>query len=90
VARDRRLCTPLIYAVLVRHVEFVRMLLERGAVIDAQSISGTAALSHAAARGDIQAVRLLLEHGADINVCDDEGKTASQVPTEQEIGAKSV
>jgi uncharacterized protein len=73
------------------------MLLERGAVIDAQSMGGRTALSFAADGGYTQAVRLLLEHGADVNVCDDGGKTASQLATQQEIveilskyGAKSV
>ena len=75
--------TPLM---LAGHVEFARMLLERGAVIDAQNdSSGKTALHYAVQNTYTQAVRLLLEHSADVNVCDNKGQTASQLTTDQEI-----
>ena len=72
--------TPLFHAVAREHVEFARMLLERGARADIHDNSeGKTPLHHAVGRGKIQAVRLLLEHGADVNVRDKEGNTPSQM-----------
>jgi uncharacterized protein len=61
------------------HVEFARMLLERGAVIDAQGYRGKTALHYAIKVRSTQAVQLLLEHGVDVNVRDDEGNTPSEL-----------
>jgi ankyrin repeat protein len=55
------------------------MLLERGAVIDAQHYGGWTALHVAIELGSTQAVQLLLEHGADVNVCNDDGHTPSDL-----------
>ena len=97
-AEDELCKTPLMFTVSEGHVEFARMLLERGAVIDARNnSSGKTALHYAAQNRYIQVVELLLEHGADVNVCNNKGQTASQLTTKQEIvellskyGAKSV
>ena len=51
------------------------MVLERGAVIDAQNNHGRTSLSRAVERGHIQVARLLLEHGADVNSRDEAGWT---------------
>jgi ankyrin repeat protein len=67
------------------HVEFARMLLERGARIDARMTNGETPL-HWAVRGkNIQVVRLLLEHGADVNARDNSGKTPSQLASELKL-----
>src|SRR5229473_1541601 len=47
------------------HVESVRMLLERGAVIDIQTNRGDTQLHRAARLGNVEIVRLYLKHGAD-------------------------
>jgi ankyrin repeat protein len=71
------------YTAVGGHVEFARMLLERGALIDAPGgYIGQTALHRAVAWHKIQVARLLLEHGADLNARDECGRTPSQVVTE--------
>jgi hypothetical protein len=64
---------------IVRNIEFARMLLERGALIDVRGFLGRTALHWAAQEGRAEFVRLLLEHGADVNARDEDGKTPSQL-----------
>jgi len=71
--------TALIYAIIQGHVKFARMLLERGAAINARGSRGMTALHHAVDNGETQAVRLLLEYGADVNARDRDGDTPSQL-----------
>ena len=47
------------------HVEAARLLLEKGAAVDAQMEDGTTALMDACMKGCVAAARLLLEKGAD-------------------------
>lgn len=56
---------PLHYAATSPNVEAVRLLLERGAPVDARSPNGTTPLMMAARYGAEASVRLLLAHGAD-------------------------
>jgi ankyrin repeat protein len=63
-ARDNDDYTPLYFA-FGGHVESVRMLLERGAVMDIQTKQGETQLHRAARLGNVEIVRLYLEHGAD-------------------------
>jgi ankyrin repeat protein len=73
-ARNQSNNTPLINT--AGHViDFARMLIERGAMIDAQGISGKTPLHLAAEHGQTEVVRLLLERGADAHVRDEFGKT---------------
>jgi ankyrin repeat protein len=51
-------------------IEFARMLLERGAVLDARCNEGRTPLYWAVQLENTRVVQLLLEHGADLNVCD--------------------
>ena len=67
--------TPLINAANGGYIEYARMLLERGAAIDARGQLGRTALHWAIMEGHHEAVRLLLEHGADVNVRDESGYT---------------
>jgi Ankyrin repeats (3 copies)/Ankyrin repeats (many copies) len=72
--------TPLSGAVYEGHVEFARMLLKRGAKVDVpDNPGGNTPLHWAVGLAKIEAVRLLLEHGADVNLCNDLGKTPSQL-----------
>ena len=75
--------TPLSRAAFAGHVEFARMLLERGAVIDAPNGIGETPLHWAARMGRIEVVRLLLEHGADVNARNTWGETPSQLGSGQ-------
>jgi ankyrin repeat protein len=60
------------------NIEFARMLLERGALIDVRGYYGRTALHHAAMKNKVQIARLLLEHGADVDARDEYGNTPSQ------------
>ncbi|MFM7706090.1 MAG: ankyrin repeat domain-containing protein [Rubrivivax sp.] len=60
--------TPLHYAASGPEVAMVRLLLERGAPIDARSPNGTTPLMMAARYGTEDAATLLLERGADVSL----------------------
>ncbi|NYZ77289.1 ankyrin repeat domain-containing protein, partial [Candidatus Micrarchaeota archaeon] len=68
--------TPLMWAVLGKHVEVIEFLVEKGADVNAPSIHGLTALMTAARNGDIETVRLLKENGADADVASKSGLTA--------------
>lgn len=59
--------TPLIYAASTNQLDIARMLLERGANVNATAENGTTALMMAAREGHLPMVLLLMEKGADIN-----------------------
>ena len=59
-------------------IEFARMLLERGAVVNARCRDGMTPLHWAAQEGRTEFVRLLLEHGADVNAHDEYDDTPSR------------
>ncbi|KAF4443711.1 ankyrin repeat-containing [Fusarium acutatum] len=57
--------TPLHWAVFKRRVESTRLLLQRGAQVDAEDTLFGTALCYAAGEGHLDVVKLFLEHGAD-------------------------
>ena len=76
--RDRKFDAVLIYAVTAYadNIDLVRLLLDRGAVVDENSKDGCTALISAASKGHVGVAKLLLESGAEINMQDGDGSTA--------------
>jgi ankyrin repeat protein len=66
--------TPLMYAAEIGSVDAMRLLLDRGADVNAQNAFGSTALMWSAS--DAAKVRLLLEHGAQVNTTAKSGRTA--------------
>jgi ankyrin repeat protein len=64
-------------------LELTRLLLERGADVDAAQEGGFAPLHAAAQHGDAELARLLLERGADPAATTDDGRTAAAIAREQ-------
>jgi hypothetical protein len=64
------------------HENVVRLLLERGARVNAKTKRGGAAIHEAAFEGHASVVRLLAESGADIDACTDTGATAIGIAEE--------
>jgi ankyrin repeat protein len=65
--------TLLLWAIKNRHEVVVKLLLEKGAEIEAKSSSGWTPLSWAAGKGHKAVVKLLLEKGAEIEAKDSSG-----------------
>ncbi|KAJ7574693.1 Pfs, NACHT and ankyrin domain protein [Mycena floridula] len=65
---DTRRCTPLLYAVEYRHINIVKLLLEKNADPNACDKDQNTPLSYAAGQGHIDIVKLLLEKQADPNI----------------------
>jgi ankyrin repeat protein len=68
--------TPLIYAVIGKNIEILRLLLEKGVGVNVRNKSNGTALMYAAVLGESSIARLLLERGADVNVKHQSGYTA--------------
>lgn len=67
--------TPLHLAAIYGHTGIAQYLLNKGADIKAQDISGTTPLHEAVRYGNIEIARQLLSKGADVNCKDSLGKT---------------
>ena len=66
--------TPLMYTAEIGSVEAMRLLLDRGADVNAQNAYGSTALMWSVS--DPDKVRLLLDHGAQVNTAARTGRTA--------------
>lgn len=76
-SRDEETCaTPLIWAASLGREGVVRMLLERGANIEAVNDLGMTALLEAASNGHVAVVRILVEKGAGLEVRNSTGSSA--------------
>jgi ankyrin repeat protein len=58
------------------NLEVVKLLVEKGAAVDAVDSEGCTALQKASVRGHISVATYLLDHGADINHADQTGLTS--------------
>jgi ankyrin repeat protein len=69
--------TPLLIAAAYDGaIEAARLLIQRGADVNARDKSGMSVLEQAASSNHIELVRLLLAKGADVNIVDEGGFTA--------------
>jgi ankyrin repeat protein len=71
---DDREITPLMYAAEIGSVDAMRLLIDRGADVNAQNAFGSTALMWSVS--DPAKVRLLLDHGAQVNTAAKSGRTA--------------
>src|ERR1041385_3091971 len=73
VADDRGI-TPLMYAAEIGSLDAMRLLIDRGADVNAQNAFGSTALMWSVS--EPAKVRLLLDHGAQVNTAATSGRTA--------------
>ncbi|MER1967176.1 ankyrin repeat domain-containing protein [Castellaniella sp. GW247-6E4] len=69
--------TPLHYAASKARMDTARLLIQRGAIVNAPGPDGTTPLMMAALSGNEPMVRLLLEHGADATMFNTQRETAA-------------
>jgi ankyrin repeat protein len=62
----------------------VKTLLDQGADVNAQNLSGWTPLMHAAYRGHVQIAQMLLDHGADPTIKNRFGETAASIAQKQD------
>ena len=75
--------TPLEYAWLLEQMDIAKILLDHGADVDfCWGGDRSTALHGAATYGNLENVEFLLEHNANINIRDEEGKTALEIAME--------
>ncbi len=73
---------PLRSAAVAGHLDIARLLIARGAEVDARGEGGYTSLHEVAGGGRIEFAKLLLDHGADINARGDDGKTPLTIAME--------
>lgn len=87
--KDRRGgATPLMHAAAHGSIETLRLLLDKGADVNARNTGGATALMWAVS--DLAKVRLLVERGADVNVVASGGRTALFLAASSESSADTV
>jgi ankyrin repeat protein len=67
--------TALLQVAFWGRLEIAKLLIERGANVNAKAADGAVPLHEAARMGHVDVARLLLEHGADVNAKDNKGET---------------
>jgi ankyrin repeat protein len=83
VAANPTQVMPLHSAASARNLEAARLLLERGAPVNARQQAGWVPIHAAAQNGDRPMVELLLKHRANPKLANDEGKTSAMVAREK-------
>jgi ankyrin repeat protein len=74
---------PLNWAALANSAPAVRVLLARGAPIDAQNLTGFTALHHAAEAGSVETAEALIAAGAKLDIANRHGMAAVEVARDQ-------
>ncbi|HYL76718.1 MAG TPA: ankyrin repeat domain-containing protein [Bryobacteraceae bacterium] len=72
-AKDNHDVTPLMYAAAAGSVEAMKLLIDKGADVNARNMFESTALIWSAT--DIKKIKLLLDHGADVNAVSKQGRT---------------
>jgi ankyrin repeat protein len=86
--RDRRGATLLMHAAAFGNVETLRLLIDRGANVNAKNDFDATALLWAAR--DPEKARLLVEHGADVNARSKQGRTPLMLASLRHGGSQTV
>ena len=63
------------YAALIGDLNRVKLLVEKGANVNARDFIGASVLHYAAQSGNLELVQWLVKHGSNVNTKDDDGKT---------------
>ena len=71
--------TPLYLAVRGGHFAGAKLLMERGADVNARDLNGYSPVHHAAARGDNELILYLVSKGADVTVVSRRGQTTADM-----------
>jgi ankyrin repeat protein len=87
VSRNPMSLRPLHSAAVSRSLKIVKMLVDRGADINARQQGGWTPLHAAAFNGDLPMCEFLVAHGADIFLKSDDGKTSHDVAAEKGHGS---
>jgi ankyrin repeat protein len=74
---------PLNWAAYYNHAAAVRILLDRGAPIEATNLTGFTALHHAAEAGSLEAAEVLIARGANLGTTNRQGMTPIETAREQ-------
>src|SRR5262249_13760791 len=86
--RDRRSATLLMHAAAFGNLETLRLLIDRGANVNAKNDFDATALLWAAR--DPEKARLLVEHGADVNARSKQGRTPLMLASLRHGGSQTV
>ena len=81
-SRNALKAVPLRSAAVAGHLVIARLLVARGADVNARGEGGETPLHEVAGVGRVEFAKLLLEHGADVNARGDDGKTPLTVAIE--------
>lgn len=80
--KDQEGKTALMYSVLHRNMNLIKVILDNGANIDLQDKEGKTALMYAAMKdGKLEILKYLIKKGANLNLQDKEGSTALFIAT---------
>ena len=73
-SKDERGLTPLMYAATAGSADAMKLLIDKGADVNARNAFGSTAMMWSVT--DLKKVRLLVDHGADVNIASKAGHTA--------------